>query len=93
MRSVGEISKILYDFWDPIGVGGSASHEPRAPADEYDAYARRLFTALQKGAGEAELRSILAMARQEDMGLGPDEQADLDAVNRILAEGAGRPPH
>ena len=90
MRSVGEISKMLY--WDPIGVGGSASDEPRATADEYDAYARALFAALQKGAAEAELRSILAAARQDDLSLGHDEQAELEVVNRILGESVGRPP-
>jgi hypothetical protein len=64
--------------WDPIGV----SDCPEA-VNEYDSYLGQIARRLREGASPEELASYLAVVRQQEMGLGGNDPADLRASTRI----------
>jgi hypothetical protein len=73
----GELRRLVMESWDPIGVSGA----PQA-VDEYDDYLGPIAQRLREGASPEQIADYLATVR-ESMGLGPDEQADLHASERI----------
>lgn len=72
-----ELQQLVMAEWDPIGVAGW----PEA-ADEYDSYLGEIARLLREGRSPAEIAAHLAAFR-ENMGLDPDEAADLHASQRI----------
>ena len=68
------IRRLLWEDWDPIGVNDSA------PNDEYDSYADRIFSMVNRGSGESDIAEYLFWAETENMGLGGPNYDD--AVRR-----------
>lgn len=58
-----EISRVLWEVWDPIGV----NQFPEA-RDEYESYVNDLYIALINGASDEELARQLFSIASEDMG-------------------------
>jgi hypothetical protein len=62
---LGELRRIGWDIWDPIGVHGLA------PADEYDTYLLHVAGLLCRGASTREAVSYLDAIATDHMGIGP----------------------
>jgi hypothetical protein len=71
-----QISRILWEDWDPIGVHGIA------PDDEYDSYALELTAMLNAGASELEVSKYLKRMALEHMGL--DHAGNHAEIARII---------
>jgi hypothetical protein len=67
-----QIRRILLEVWDPIGV----KDIPEAQ-DEYDGYAPRIYSLLQRGASDYELASELFRITTETMGLSGAQREDM----------------
>jgi hypothetical protein len=59
-----EISRVLWDVWDPIGVNGQG-----APRDEYDDYVNGVYELLITGASDDAIADHLQQIASEIMGL------------------------
>jgi hypothetical protein len=77
------VDEILYRVWDPIGVAGA----PEA-RDEYRSYLPQVFSMLQAGNGISAIAGYLSFVRVERMGLGEDDQHDLEVTSMLLARKA-----
>jgi hypothetical protein len=66
-----EISRVLWDVWDPIGVKALGG-----PRDEYDVYVNGVYILLVSGASDEILANHLLRIATEKMGLtGPTVDA------------------
>ncbi|MEL7760999.1 hypothetical protein [Citromicrobium bathyomarinum] len=72
-----KLRSLLWDEWDPIGV-----NETNCPRDEYDAYARKLYSMLKSSASRDEILNYLVWVRTEYIGLGEkgDPATNADEV-------------
>ena len=77
---IKQISAVLRDEWDPIGVGES----PEA-AHEYDGYAQAIFGMLQKQPTRPDIFAYLWWAETENMGLDGDKQKTEQIAERLAS--------
>jgi hypothetical protein len=77
-----EISKILWEKWDPIGVYEKDSEWN----DEYDGYVPHIFRLAFEGADSYKIASSLAATAHQNMGfeLVKKSERDLHVANLII---------
>jgi len=68
--------------WDPIGIIEDEI-DNGAPPTEYDTYAPKVLTLLQRGVSADDLVNHLSGLRRE-MGLDPDDFRDREAAGSIM---------
>ena len=71
-----ELSFILWTAWDPVGVDG-------VPLDEYENYAPRIASVLERGGDVAAVTEALARIRGKYMGGDLDPHRDREAAVKI----------
>ena len=71
-----ELSLILWTAWDPVGVDG-------VPLDEYENYAPRIASVLERGGDVAAVTEALARIRGKYMGGDLDPHRDREAAAKI----------
>jgi hypothetical protein len=74
-----EISQILWEVWDPIGVNSS----PEA-RDEYDSYVNPIYVILTNGSTDKEIASYLLEVVTEGMGLLGTKLEDMPPTIKAL---------
>lgn len=72
-----QVDAILWTHWNPISCG--------VPEDEYTAYAPPIVRLLIEDADTVAIAAYLSRAREEAMGLSPDEHADYAVAVRLKA--------
>ena len=77
-----EISKILWEKWDPIGVYEKDSEWN----DEYDSYVPHIFRLASEGADRHKIATSLASSAHSSMGfeLVKNGESDLRVANLII---------
>ena len=76
-----EISRILWEVWDPIGV-----NKIPGARDEYDSYVNEVFILLDSGASDEQIGKHLLHIASETMGLSGPTLADMmPAVQALRA--------
>ena len=76
-----EISRVLWEVWDPIGV----NRFPEA-RDEYDSYVNDLYIALLNGASDEELARQLFNIAAGNMGLSGAALGHMTPIVAALRE-------
>ena len=74
-----EISQIVWEVWDPIGVNSS----PEA-RDEYDSYVNPIYIILTNGSTDKEIASYLLEVVTEGMGLLGTKLEDMPPTIKAL---------
>lgn len=73
-----ELSRLLWERWDPIGFAHEDGRGYKPPEDEYDSYVDRVGDLLRRGADAGEIRSHLEQIENDSIRLGPaDERSDV----------------
>ena len=77
-----EISRILWEKWDPIGVYEKDSEWN----DEYDSYVPHIFRLASEGADSYKIAASLAASAHQSMGfkLIKNSESDLRVANLII---------
>jgi hypothetical protein len=83
--NLGELRRIGWEIWDPIGVRGVA------PADEYDTYLLHVAGLLRRSASTREIAAYLDTIAADHMGIGPttaeghaSSERTVEAISRYL---------
>ena len=71
-----ELRQVLYWKWDPIGVNFAFPNT----ADEYDAYAPEVVSALRNGASEEQVLDLLKTIEHKRIGLNRDRTDELRSL-------------
>lgn len=74
-----EISEILFEFWDPIGLNDAL------PRGEYDAYVGRVYRALSDGKGELGVVRLLTDIENTYIGCRASYAQKQEAAKRLCA--------
>ncbi len=75
-----EVSRILWEKWDPIGV-----YEPGAEwNDEYDSYVPHTFRLAIEGKDAVRIASSLSTSAEQNMGLSASKKHDLNIAKLIV---------
>ncbi len=80
-RTRQEIRRILWEFWDPIGV-----RELGGPDDEYDGYVDGVYSLLTNGASDESIAEHLLRMETERMGLSARLRADVQPTVTALRQ-------
>ncbi|MEH6473438.1 MAG: hypothetical protein V7752_19585 [Halopseudomonas sp.] len=75
-----EVSKILWEKWDPIGVNDGDNEWD----DEYDSYVPHIFRLAIEGKDPGRIASSLSASTKQNMGLGEDPEHDLRVAKLIV---------
>ncbi len=76
-----QISQILWEQWDPIGV----NDEPQA-RNEYDGYVSHIFVLLSNGADDVKIAAHFCQLETGSMGLRGSTDTHLERVIAALRE-------
>ncbi|MES9826598.1 MAG: hypothetical protein ABW127_19440 [Candidatus Thiodiazotropha endolucinida] len=75
-----EVSRILWEKWDPIGV-----YEPDAEwDDEYDSYVPHVFRLAIEGKDAVRIANSLSTSAEQNMGLSAAKEHDLNIAKLIV---------
>jgi hypothetical protein len=83
-QKIAVAAAVLRRDWDPIGGG----QIPDLPFDEYDSYASRIVSMLERGEPDSAIAAELK--RLEDGPIAVSAGADLQNVARLLREAVSR---
>lgn len=75
-----EVTKILWEKWDPIGVNDGENEWD----DEYDSYAPHIFRLAIEGKDAQRIADSLSLSAEQSMGLGSAREHDIKVAELIV---------